>query len=57
MKLYTMQNSKSHTFRKEAIYIDNKDITDEIVSYSFEGNKCVVEYKSSEKTYSCPQSN
>lgn len=50
-----MQNSVSHTFRKEAIYIDGKDRTDEIESYSFEGNKCVVVYKSSGKAYSYPQ--
>ncbi len=50
-----MQNSTSHTLRKEAIYIDNKDRTDEIDSYSFEGTKCLVVYKSSGKIYSYPQ--
>lgn len=50
-----MQKNTSHTFRKEAIYIDGKDRTDEIESYSFEGNKCVVVYKSSGKAYSYPQ--
>ncbi|SIS70401.1 Protein of unknown function [Chryseobacterium ureilyticum] len=51
-----MEKPTPHTFRKESIYIDGKDKTDEIKSYSFEGNKCVVEYKSSEKTYSYSQS-
>ncbi|QIG88178.1 hypothetical protein G6R40_00235 [Chryseobacterium sp. POL2] len=41
--------------RREALYIDNKDISDEIESYSFEGNKCVVVYKNSVKAYSYPQ--
>ena len=47
-----MQNPTSHTLRKEAIYIDYKDRTDEIESYSFEANKCVVTYKSNGKSYS-----
>ena len=50
-----MQKSTPHTFRKEAIYIDGKDRTDEIESYSFEGNTYVVVYKSSGKAYSYPQ--
>ncbi|AZA92974.1 putative DNA helicase [Chryseobacterium nakagawai] len=50
-----MQKPAPNTFRKEAIYIDGKDKTDEIESYSFEGNKCVVVYKSSGKAYSYPQ--
>ncbi|WP_209390136.1 hypothetical protein [Chryseobacterium sp. RR2-3-20] len=50
-----MQNSTSQTFRKEAIYIDGKERTDEIDSYSFEGNKCVVVYKNNGKAYSYPQ--
>ncbi|MGO4709343.1 AAA domain-containing protein, partial [Chryseobacterium sp. 2TAF14] len=50
-----MQKSSPHIFRKEAIYIDGKDRTDEVESYSFEGNKCVVLYKSSGKAYSYPQ--
>lgn len=51
----SMQNSALHKLRKEAIYIDGKDRTDEIESYSFEGNKCVLVYKSSGKAYSYPQ--
>ncbi|MFS4432340.1 AAA domain-containing protein [Chryseobacterium sp. S90] len=51
-----MQKSAPHTLRKEAINIDGKDRTDEIDSYSFEGDKCLVVYKSSDKVYSYTQS-
>jgi superfamily I DNA and/or RNA helicase len=51
-----MQKSSPHTFKKEAIYIDGKERTDEIECYSFEGNKCVVTYKSNGKSYSYHQS-
>ncbi|MCX8525886.1 hypothetical protein OF897_18385 [Chryseobacterium formosus] len=51
-----MQNFTPHKLRKEAICIDNKDKTDEIESYFFEGNKCVIVYKSSDKAYSYPKS-
>jgi superfamily I DNA and/or RNA helicase len=50
-----MQKSTQYILKKEAIYIDSKDRTDEILSYSFEGNKCVVVYKNSGKAYSYPQ--
>lgn len=42
--------------KKEAIYIDGKNRTDEIESYSFEGNKCVVVFKNNAKSYSFHQS-
>jgi len=42
--------------RSQTIYIDDKERTYEIVSYSFEGNKCVLVYKSSNKAYSYCQS-
>lgn len=50
-----MQKSTPYKFRKEAIYIDGKDRTDDIESYSFEGGKCVLTYKNNGKTYSYPQ--
>lgn len=50
-----MQKSTAHTIRKEAIYIDGKERTAEIESYSFEGNTFIVVYKSSGKAYSYPQ--
>lgn len=51
-----MQQSSTHIFRKEAIYIDGKDRTEEIESYSFEEGKCMVTYKNNGKAYSYPQS-
>lgn len=51
-----MQKSTIHKLKDQAIYIDDKNRTDEIGSYSFEGNKCVVVYKSSCKAYSYPKS-
>lgn len=51
-----MQKSTPLTFKKKAIYIDGKDRTDEIESYSFEGGKCMVTYKTNGKAYSYPQS-
>jgi len=50
-----MQKKTSNTSGKAAIYIDGKDKTNEIESYSFEGNKCAVVYKGSGKAYSYPQ--
>lgn len=50
-----MQKNTISKLKSKAIYIDNKERTDEIESYSFEGNKCVVVYKSSGKAYSYPQ--
>lgn len=50
-----MQKSIPHPLNKEAVYIDGKDRTDEIDSYSFEGTKCLVVYKNSCKIYSYPQ--
>ena len=37
-----MQITLKHKLKEQAMYIDDKDKTDEINSYSFEGNKCVV---------------
>ncbi len=51
-----MYKASLKNLKSQAIYIDNKDKTDEIQSYSFDGNKCVVVYKSSGKAYSYPQS-
>lgn len=51
-----MQKSTSHKLKEQAIYIDGKDRTEEIESHSFEGNKCVVTYKSNGKSYSYHQS-
>lgn len=42
--------------KKQAIFIDGKDKTDEIQSYSFVGDKCIVVYKNSDKSYSYRQS-
>ncbi|WP_051686243.1 AAA domain-containing protein [Chryseobacterium hispalense] len=50
-----MHNSAQNV-KSQAIYIDGKDRTDEIESYSLEGNKCVVIYKSNGKSYSYHQS-
>ncbi|MGK4791527.1 AAA domain-containing protein [Elizabethkingia anophelis] len=51
-----MHQNLASTLKKNAIYIDGKDKTDEIKSYSFLDSKCVVVYKSSNKSYSYPQS-
>ncbi|AZA54050.1 AAA domain-containing protein [Chryseobacterium sp. G0201] len=51
-----MQKNTISKLKSQAIYIDGKDRTDEIESYSFEGNKCVVTYKSNGKSYSYHQS-
>ena len=37
--------------RKELIYIDGKDRTEDIVSYSFVDNRCLVTYKNSNTSY------
>lgn len=51
-----MYSSPNTFLKKHAIYIDGKDKTDEIQSYSFIGNKCIVAYKNSTKSYSYGQS-
>jgi len=38
--------------KKELIFIDGKDRTDEIKSHSYRDDKCFITYKSSEKPYS-----
>lgn len=48
------KNTTPH-LKSQAIYIDGKDRTDEVESYSFEGNKCLVTYKSNGKSYSYHQ--
>ncbi len=45
-----MHNSNIFS-QKEAIYIDGKDKTSDIQSYSFVGEKCIVAFKSSNKKY------
>lgn len=50
-----MHTTGLKNIKSQAIYIDNKEKTDEIESYSFEGNKCILVYKSSGKAYSYPQ--
>ena len=46
-----MYNANSPFQQKEAIYIDGRDKTNDIQSYSFEGDKCIVAFKSSHKKY------
>lgn len=46
-----MRKVTPHAFRKEAVYIDGKDRTDEIETYAFEENKWWVTYKNSDKRY------
>lgn len=48
------KNTPLH-LKSQAIYIDGKDRTDEIESYSFKGGKCVVIYKNNGKSYSYHQ--
>lgn len=48
------KNTPLH-LKSQAIYIDGKDKTDEIESYSFEGGKCSVVYKNNGKSYSYHQ--
>ena len=50
-----MYTTNHENLKSQAIYIDGKDKTDEVESYSFEGSKCVVVYKSSGKAYSYPK--
>jgi len=45
-----MQNTNKF-LPKEAIYIDGRDKTSDIQSYSFVGEKCIVAFKSSHKKY------
>lgn len=51
-----MQNYTTQKLKQKAIYIDGKNRTDEIESYSFEGEQCMVTYKNNGKAYSYPQS-
>lgn len=46
-----MQNTNACTIKKQAVYIEGKDRTDEIESYIFEGGKYKITYKSNGKTY------
>ncbi|RKF38916.1 hypothetical protein BCY89_26585 [Sphingobacterium siyangense] len=46
-----MYNTNTSFQQKEAIYIDGKDKTSDIQSYSFVGEKCIVVFKSSDKKY------
>lgn len=47
-----MNVNSTSRLKSQASYIDGKDRTDEIESYSFEGGKCVVVYKNNGKSYS-----
>jgi superfamily I DNA and/or RNA helicase len=38
--------------KRELIYIDGKDETDRVVSYSYRGDKCVIVFKNTDKEYS-----
>ncbi|WP_262152683.1 AAA domain-containing protein [Chryseobacterium foetidum] len=51
-----MQKSTSQKLDKQAIYIDGKNRTDEVESYSLEGAKCVVTFKNNGRSYSYHQS-
>lgn len=46
-----MQNANAFKIKKQAVYIEGKDRTDEIESYIFEGGKYKITYKSNGKTY------
>ncbi len=46
---------KTNIPKSQALFIDGKDRTDEIEAYAFEGNKCLVTYKNSGKTYAYHQ--
>lgn len=56
MNYQPMNKNTTPHLKSQAIYIDGKDRTDEIKSYSFEGSKCIVVYKSNGKSYSYHQS-
>jgi superfamily I DNA and/or RNA helicase len=45
------------SLRRELIYINGKDETDRIVSYSYHANKCVIVFKNNIKPYSYNSSN
>lgn len=51
-----MQKNATSQLKSQAIYIDDKDRTDEIESYSLEGTKCVVTFKNNGRSYSYHQS-
>ena len=38
--------------KRELIYIDGKDETDRVVSYSYRGNKCAIIFKNNNTEYS-----
>lgn len=50
-----MYSTSDTKLNSQAIYIDGKDRTDEIESYSFVGGKCMVVYRSNGKSYSYHQ--
>ncbi|MBB6460517.1 hypothetical protein HNR74_001674 [Flammeovirga kamogawensis] len=39
------------SLKRELIYIDGKDQTDRIENYSYEGNKCVIVFKNSDRKF------
>lgn len=49
-----MHNTTPH-IKSQAIFIDGKDRTDEIESYSFKDDKCLVIYKNNGKSYTYNQ--
>ena len=51
-----MQKSTPRQLKNQALYIDGKDRTDEVESYSMEAGKYVVNYKNNGKSYSYPSS-
>lgn len=40
------------SLRRELIFINGKDETDRIVSYSYRANKCDIVFRNSNKSYS-----
>lgn len=65
LKLSNFKTDKHHTLKRlqqinfhltmslkrELIYIDGKDQTDRIENYKYEGNKCVIVFKNSDKEF------
>ncbi|WP_346316545.1 AAA domain-containing protein [Chitinophaga sp. YIM B06452] len=45
-------NLQTMSLKKELIYIDGKDETDRVVSYSYRNNKCVIVFKNNDTPYS-----
>lgn len=50
-----MHKNSVSRLKNHAVYIDGKDKTDEIDSYSVQGNRYVIVYKSSDKSYTYDQ--